>query len=136
MLLVADPEDVLSLEHVEQLVLVAVHVRRGVQRIDLLDDPQRAAGGLRRRADHELGAAEPQPLAVVRSGRHDGQPIATMRSIGSRARSAISAGTLTSTFISRSESRTFGSVIIFMYLQKAIRLASIRFACGAAWWSG
>ena len=44
-------------------------------------------------------------------------PIATMRSIGSRARSAISAGTLTSNFISRRASRSFGSVIIFMYLQ-------------------
>ena len=40
-------------------------------------------------------------------------------------------GTLTSNFISRSESRSFGRVIIFMYLQKAIRLASIRFARGA-----
>ena len=38
--------------------------------------------------------------------------------------------------MSRSESRTFGSVIIFMYLQKAIRLASISFAFGAACCSG
>jgi hypothetical protein len=38
----------------------------------------------------------------------------TMRSIGTRARSAISGGTLTSYLISRSESRSFGSVIIFM----------------------
>jgi hypothetical protein len=44
-------------------------------------------------------------------------PIATMRSIGMRARSAIAGGTLTSNFISRSESRSFGRVIIFMYLQ-------------------
>ena len=64
------------------------------------------------------------------------QPIATMRSIGTSRRSAIVAGTLTSDSSSRSESRSFGSVIIFMYLQKAIRLASIRFACGAACWSG
>jgi hypothetical protein len=41
-------------------------------------------------------------------------PIATMRSIGTRARSAISSGTLTSCFRSRSESRSLGSVIIFM----------------------
>ena len=46
-----------------------------------------------------------------------GYPIATMRSIGTRARSATSAGTLTSNFISRRLSRSFGSVIIFMYLQ-------------------
>ena len=44
--------------------------------------------------------------------------------------------TLTSNFISRRLSRSFGSVIIFMYLQKAIRLASIRLARGAACWSG
>jgi len=44
-------------------------------------------------------------------------PIATIRSIGIRARSAISAGTLTSNFISRNASRSFGRVIIFMYLQ-------------------
>ena len=64
------------------------------------------------------------------------QPMATIRSIGSFARSASSGGTLTSNFISRSESRSFGRVIIFMYLQKAIRLASISRACGAACWSG
>jgi hypothetical protein len=44
-------------------------------------------------------------------------PIATIRSIGIRARSAISRGTVTSNFISRSASRSFGRVIIFMYLQ-------------------
>ena len=48
----------------------------------------------------------------------------------------ISGGTFTSNFISRSESRSFGSVIIFMYLQKAIRLASMRRALGAASCSG
>jgi hypothetical protein len=63
-------------------------------------------------------------------------PMATMRSIGSFAFSAISAGTLTSNFISTRESRSFGSVIIFMYLQTAIRLASIRFAFGATCCSG
>ena len=63
-------------------------------------------------------------------------PIATMRSIGTLARSATSAGTLTSNFSSARESRSFGRVIIFMYLQKAIRLASIRFAFGATCWSG
>jgi len=44
-------------------------------------------------------------------------PIATIRSIGIRARSAISRGTATSNFISRSASRSLGRVIIFMYLQ-------------------
>ena len=46
-----------------------------------------------------------------------GQPIATMRSIGSRARAAMSSGTLTSNFRSRNASRSFGSVIIYMYRQ-------------------
>jgi hypothetical protein len=44
-------------------------------------------------------------------------PIATMRSIGILASSAIAGSTLTSNFISASESRSFGRVIIFMYLQ-------------------
>ena len=43
------------------------------------------------------------------------QPSATIRSIGTCARTAISSGTRTSNFISRSASRSFGSVIIFMY---------------------
>ena len=68
--------------------------------------------------------------------RLDVQPIATIRSIGTRARSAMAGSTRTSWRMSRSESRSFGSVIIFMYLQKAIRFASIRFACGAAICSG
>ena len=40
--------------------------------------------------------------------------IATIRSIAPRARSAISGGTVTTCFQSRSESRSFSSVIIFM----------------------
>ena len=40
--------------------------------------------------------------------------MATIRSIAPRARSATSSGTVTSNFQSRSESRSFGSVIIFM----------------------
>ncbi len=40
--------------------------------------------------------------------------MATIRSIAPRARSAMSSGTVTSNFQSRSESRSFGSVIIFM----------------------
>ena len=42
-----------------------------------------------------------------------------MRSSASRARSAIAGSTVTSCFQSRSESRSFSSVIIFMYLQMA-----------------
>jgi hypothetical protein len=68
--------------------------------------------------------------------RRPDQPIATMRSIGTRARSAIAGGTLTSPVMSRRQSRSFGSVIIFMYLQNAIRLAAIRSARGAASSSG
>jgi hypothetical protein len=64
--------------------------------------------------------------------RSGDQPIATMRSIGRRARAATASATLTSWRRSRSESRSFGSVIIFMYLQNAIRLASINRARGAA----
>lgn len=47
------------------------------------------------------------------------QLIATIRSIAPRARSAISGSTVTTCFQSRSESRSFSSVIIFMYLQIA-----------------
>ena len=41
-----------------------------------------------------------------------------MRSIGTRARSATSAGDLDLALPSRSASRSFGSVIIFMYRQR------------------
>ncbi len=44
-----------------------------------------------------------------------------MRSIGMRARSAVAGGTRTSGARSRRESRSLGSVIIFMYWQTAIR---------------
>ena len=44
-----------------------------------------------------------------------------MRSIAPRACAATSGSTVTSCFQSRSESRSFSSVIIFMYLQKALR---------------
>jgi len=64
------------------------------------------------------------------------QPSATMRSIGTRANSAISGGTRTSYFMSRSESRSFSSVIIFMYTQLASGLAGMNFTSGAAISSG
>ncbi len=47
-------------------------------------------------------------------GAQRSHEIATIRSIAPRAFSAISSGTVTSYFQSRSESRSFGSVIIFM----------------------
>ena len=96
-----------------------------------------------RRDGHEHGerheSGPPRHTGIESAGTEKRvviQPIATMRSIGRVARSAISGGTLTSCLKSRSESRTFGRVIIFMYLQNAIRLASISFAWGAACWSG
>src|SRR6476659_9870023 len=46
-------------------------------------------------------------------------PIATMRSIGTRARCAMSSGTRTSNWLCSSASRSLGSVIIFMYWQLA-----------------
>ena len=62
--------------------------------------------------------------------------IATIRSIGSRARSATSAGTLTSCTPSRSESRSFGSVIIFMKRQWAASLAAMNSVSADIWRSG
>jgi hypothetical protein len=84
------------------------------------------------RNKRERAEDDPRQRAQEPADAASAQPIATMRSIGTRARSATSSGTRTSNFISRSESRSFGSVIIFMYLQRAIRLASTRFAFGAA----
>ena len=59
-----------------------------------------------------------------------------MRSIGTRARAAMSSGTRTSNFISRSASRSLGSVIIFMYWQEASALAGMNSTSGAAICSG
>ena len=60
------------------------------------------------------------------------QPIATMRSIGVRARSATASGTLTAGAPSRSASRSLGSVIIFMNRQLAASLAAMKSTPGAA----
>ncbi|HSJ73767.1 MAG TPA: hypothetical protein VK904_05570 [Miltoncostaeaceae bacterium] len=65
MLVVADAVDVLALEHVEELVLALVEVERRVQGVDLLDDREAAAGGVRRGAHEELGVAEAQALAAA-----------------------------------------------------------------------
>ena len=66
-------------------------------------------------------------IDVVEVGSHAAQRypplIATIRSIGTRARSAISGSTFTTGCRSRSASRSFGSVIIFMYWHTAARLA-------------
>ena len=59
-------------------------------------------------------------------------PIATIRSIGTRAFAAVSASTRTSYFPSRSASRRFGSVIIFMNLHDASALAGMKSTSGAA----
>ena len=64
------------------------------------------------------------------------QPIATIRSIGTRARRATSSGTRTSNLPSRSESHSLGSVIIFMYLHDASGLAGMKSISGAAIRSG
>ena len=77
------------------------------------------------RADGRLDQAEPADHGVVPEAeqvrlerrRHQDQPahtISTMRRIAPCARSATSGGTVTWCCMSRSESRTFSSVIIFM----------------------
>jgi hypothetical protein len=58
--------------------------------------------------------------------------MAIIRSIGSRARAAISSGTRTSYSVLRNESRSLGRVIIFMYLQEASGLAGMKSTSGAA----
>ena len=77
-------------------------------------DPQRGrmrrAVGTKGRHDADVRVLEERPLRR-RELLHE---MATIRSIAPRARSAISSGTVTSYFQSRSESRSFGSVIIFM----------------------
>lgn len=60
---VADLEDVVALEDVEELVLAFVNVSGRVERRDLLDDRERAVRRVCRRAQNELGIAEAEPLA-------------------------------------------------------------------------
>src|SRR4051794_9271067 len=64
--------------------------------------------------------------------------IATMRSIGTSARLAMAGSTVTrwSTRMSRRQSRSFGSVTIFMYWQTACSLAAMNFLSGCAFSSG
>jgi hypothetical protein len=93
------------------------HGARDVRQPDERDDPHRLDDDERQREQghsHEEGddrADDQDGPAGPRYGA-----IATMRSIGTRARSAISAGTSTTceSLSSASASRSFGSVIIFM----------------------
>jgi hypothetical protein len=62
--LVADSEDVLPFEHVEQLVLVLVNVERGVDGFVLLEDRECSARGVGGSFDDDLHIAEPQALSA------------------------------------------------------------------------
>src|SRR5215211_1403776 len=64
--LLSDPEHMLSLDHVEELVLVRVDVEPRVERIDLLDDREGAAGAFRTRLDDEHRSRKRQALAGPR----------------------------------------------------------------------
>jgi hypothetical protein len=70
--------------------------------------------GRRARSPSPIAASPPPPNSPRRAPRAGtpSQPIATMRSIGNRARCAISAGTVTSYFRSRSASRPAGALRI------------------------
>ena len=78
--------------------------------VDPDDGRLRRAVALQRGHDANERVLEERTLV----GREVSHEMATMRSIAPRARSAISSGTVTTNFQSRSESRSFGSVIIFM----------------------
>ena len=65
-LLFADLENVLALEHVEELVLVLVEVKRRVDGLPLLEDRVGAAGRVAGDLDQDLDLAEPQPLTAAR----------------------------------------------------------------------
>jgi len=56
----------LSLDHVEELILVRVYMQRRVERIDFLDNRERACRALGARLDEEHPARERQTLT---SGR-------------------------------------------------------------------
>ena len=67
-----------------------------------------------------------------------GAPRAIIRSTLSRARSAMSTGTVTSSRISRSDVSSLAGVIIFMYLHTAARFTGSKITSGLAlrsWWS-
>jgi len=81
-------------------------------------------------------ADSPQISLFVWRIRYANHPMATIRSIGTRALAAVSGSTLTSKFPSRSASRSFGNVIIFMNTQEASALAGMNSTSGAAIRSG
>jgi hypothetical protein len=67
-LLVADLEDVLAVEHVEELVFSLMDVERRVHhRWHLLEQAERPAGRLRGSPDQDRHFAEHESLAFVRS---------------------------------------------------------------------
>jgi hypothetical protein len=109
--------------------------------IDWIGRGQRRRGGenQRRRDCKQRRKHEADRLAGG-AGGIAGPPgygvIATIRSIGSRARSASAGSTFTTGFRSRSASRSFGSVIIFMYLQTAARFAGMKLLPGFSTESG
>ncbi len=102
----------------------------------LAGDP---AAGVHRIGAHIANVSESAnnatPPRAASTGVSD-QPSATIRSIGTRALAAMSSGTRTSNFMSRSASRSLGSVIIFMYLHDASAFAGMKSTSGAAIRSG
>ena len=56
----------LSLDHVEELVLVRVDVQRRVEWVDLFDDREGTGRALRARLDEEHRSREGQTLAAAR----------------------------------------------------------------------
>jgi hypothetical protein len=51
-----DREDMLTLKDVKELIVIVVDMQRCVERVDLFDDRERAAGGLSGSPDRELHA--------------------------------------------------------------------------------
>ena len=65
-LVLTDSEHVLPLDHVEELILIRVHVEGSVERIYLLEDRERTGGGFRARFDQEDRSRERQALSSRR----------------------------------------------------------------------
>ena len=62
-LVLTDSEHVLSLDDVEELVLIRVYVERSIERIFLFDDRERTSGGLRTRFDKEYRSRKRQAFS-------------------------------------------------------------------------
>ena len=62
-LVVTDSEHVLSLDHVEELVLIRVYVKGSIERIHLFDDRERTSGGFCARFDEEVRSRKRQTLS-------------------------------------------------------------------------